>query len=48
MGRVKAFALRNTGKASLAIWGVHWQGNYLYASDMQNGIWKVNVSSLRR
>ncbi len=48
MGRVKAFALRNTGRANLSIWGVHWQGNYLYASDMQNGIWKVNVSSLRR
>jgi len=48
MGRVMAFALRNTGRVNLAIWGVHWQGNYLYASDMQSGIWKVNVSSLRR
>lgn len=43
-GREKA---QFTGDASrpLYIWGVHWQGNALYASDMLNGLWKVQASA---
>jgi hypothetical protein len=30
------------------IWGVQWTGPHLYASDMLNGLWKLDVSALRR
>lgn len=30
------------------VWGVQLVGSHLYASDMLNGLWKLDVSSLRR
>jgi hypothetical protein len=30
------------------VWGVQWVGNHVYASDMLNGLWKLDVSALRR
>ncbi|MBV9773621.1 MAG: hypothetical protein JO040_06705 [Gemmatimonadetes bacterium] len=30
------------------VWGVHFTGGKLYASDMVNGLWKLDVSSLKR
>lgn len=30
------------------VWGVHWQDGRLYASDMLNGLWKLDASALRR
>lgn len=29
------------------IWGVHWQDGMLYASDIYNGLWKLDASALR-
>jgi hypothetical protein len=46
MGREVGVAL-NTG-APKFIWGVALQGNNLYASDMPNGIHKLNISVLKR
>jgi hypothetical protein len=40
-------ALSNQGVTRF-IWGVALQGNNLYASDMPNGIHKLNISALRR
>ena len=37
MGRLVAFT-SNSGLAY--VWGVHWQSNALYASDMLSGLWK--------
>jgi hypothetical protein len=30
------------------VWGVQWVGPHLYASDMLNGLWKLDASALRR
>jgi hypothetical protein len=30
------------------VWGVHFTGGALYASDMQNGLWKLDVGALGR
>ena len=46
MGREVGVAL-NSG-APKFIWGVALQGNNLYASDMANGIHKINISVLKR
>jgi hypothetical protein len=40
MGRVKAIGLLDRGKP-VYIWGVHFVGSHLYASDMLNGLWKL-------
>lgn len=37
-----------TDRGSVFIWGVQLVGNRLYASDMLNGLWKLDVSGLRR
>jgi hypothetical protein len=29
------------------VWGVHWQDGKLYASDIRNGLWKLDASALR-
>lgn len=47
MGREVAVGV--TGERDrIYVWGVHWQGDHLYASDMIYGLWKLDVSSLRR
>lgn len=48
MGRELATGLVGGNEGSVFVWGVHWQGDRLYASDMLNGLWKLDVSSLRR
>lgn len=48
MGREVATGLVAGGEGNVFVWGVHWQGDHLYASDMLNGLWKLDVSSLRR
>lgn len=40
MGRLKATALLDRGQP-VFVWGVHLRGGALYASDMNNGLWKV-------
>jgi hypothetical protein len=40
MGRVIAIGLMDRGKP-VYIWGVHFDGANLYASDMLNGLWKL-------
>jgi hypothetical protein len=40
-------ALSETGVLRF-VWGVALQGNNLYASDMPNGIHKIDISALRR
>jgi hypothetical protein len=30
------------------VWGVQHVGDHLYAGDMLNGLWKLDVSHLRR
>jgi hypothetical protein len=41
MGREKAkFSAAEAGR-SVYVWGVHQVGGVLYASDMLNGLWKV-------
>jgi hypothetical protein len=47
MGREIGQGLLDTG-APVYIWGVQWVGNHLYASDMLNGLWKLDISALRR
>lgn len=39
MGRELAAGLQNAG--NVFIWGVHFDGNFVYASDMVNGLWKL-------
>lgn len=46
MGREAARGL--TDRGSVFIWGVQLVGSHLYASDMLNGLWKLDVSGLRR
>lgn len=44
MGRLKAVGLRDQGM-SVFVWGVHFTGGSLYASDMLNGLWKIHPVS---
>lgn len=46
MGREAGRALVGGGQVS--VWGVQLVGSTLYASDMLNGLWKIDVSSLKR
>lgn len=46
MGREVGRALVGGGQVS--VWGVQMVGSTLYASDMLNGLWKIDVSSLKR
>jgi hypothetical protein len=47
MGREVATFLLDVGRP-VYVWGVQWVGNHLYASDMLNGLWKLDVSPHRR
>jgi hypothetical protein len=47
MGRERAVFLTDTG-SPVYVWGVQWVGAHLYASDMLNGLWKLDVFALRR
>ena len=42
MGRELAAGLQNSG--IVFIWGVHFDGNFVYASDMWNGLWKLEAA----
>ena len=42
MGRELAAGLTN---AQTFIWGVHFDGSFVYASDMLSGIWKLAAAS---
>ena len=44
MGRVKAVGLAESG-TPVFVWGVHFTGTALYASDMPNGLWKLTPLS---
>jgi hypothetical protein len=39
MGRELAAGLQSNG--GVFVWGVHFDGNYVYASDMYQGLWKL-------
>lgn len=39
MGRELAAGLQNNG--NVFVWGVHFDGSYVYASDMLRGLWKL-------
>jgi len=39
MGRELAAGLQNTG--DVYVWGVHFDGSFVYASDMVSGLWKL-------
>jgi hypothetical protein len=38
-----AAGLQNNG--SVYIWGVRFDGNFVYASDMLNGLWKLAAAN---
>jgi hypothetical protein len=40
MGRVRGIGLLDRGKP-VYVWGVHFVGSNVYASDMLNGLWKL-------
>ncbi|MGQ0642465.1 MAG: LVIVD repeat-containing protein [Gemmatimonadaceae bacterium] len=42
MGREKGVGLLDRGKP-VFVWGVHFMGTHVYASDFLNGIWKLNA-----
>jgi hypothetical protein len=46
MGREVGRGLLEQGP--VFVWGVHHVGTHLYASDMLNGLWKLDASALRR
>ncbi len=46
MGREAGAALHDVGAVS--IWGVANDGDFVYASDMLSGIYKLDISELRR
>lgn len=48
MGREVGRALVSSSQAPTHVWGVQLVGNRLYASDMLNGLWKLDVSALKR
>src|SRR5689334_14622183 len=35
------------GAGDVFVWGVHFDGNFVYASDMLNGIWKLEAADVR-
>ena len=43
MGRELAAGLQNNG--NVYIWGVHFDGSFVYASDMLNGLWKLEAAN---
>jgi hypothetical protein len=45
MGRELAAGLGSAGP--VYVWGVHFDGNFVYASDMLNGIWKLAAADVR-
>lgn len=42
MGRVKGIGLMDRAKP-VFVWGVHFVGSHVYASDMLNGLWKLRA-----
>ena len=44
MGRERAAGLQNVGATGAYIWGVHFDGSFVYASDMLSGLWKLAAS----
>ncbi|HYJ79763.1 MAG TPA: hypothetical protein VEW03_09195, partial [Longimicrobiaceae bacterium] len=46
MGREAGRGLHDAGR-DLFVWGVHYRDGSLYASDMPNGLWKLDASQLR-
>lgn len=42
MNRVRGIGLRDRG-VNVYVWGVHFTGNAVYASDMLNGLWKLEA-----
>ena len=48
MGREVGRALVSSASGQTSVWGVQLVGNRLYASDMLNGLWKLDVSTLKR
>jgi hypothetical protein len=42
MGRELAAGLQNSG--NVYVWGVHFDGSFVYASDMLNGLWKLEAA----
>jgi hypothetical protein len=44
-GRVAGLGLHEGG--ARMIWGVEMEGSHLYASDMLNGLWKLDITALR-
>lgn len=42
MGRELAAGLTN---GNVFVWGVHFDGSYVYASDMVNGLWKLEAAN---
>jgi hypothetical protein len=42
MGRVRGIGLLDRGRP-VYIWGVHFSGSHVYASDMLNGLWKIRA-----
>ena len=44
MGRELAAGLQTSG--TVFIWGVHFDGSFVYASDMLNGLWKLEAADL--
>jgi hypothetical protein len=47
MGRLAGEGLMDAGRR-VYVWGVQWRDGSLYASDMLNGLWKLDASALRR
>ena len=45
MGREMAAGLQSNG--TVFVWGVHFDGSFLYASDMLNGLWKLEAADRR-
>lgn len=43
MGR--RLAAGPTGQGDVYVWGVQGEGSYIYASDMPNGLWKLNPAT---
>jgi hypothetical protein len=43
MGRLLAKGVQDTG-GPVYVWGVHFVGNHVYASDMINGLWKLDAA----
>lgn len=48
LGKMGRDVARFTMSEPIYVWGVQHVGNTLYASDMLNGLWKLDVSRIRR